>query len=148
MATDKEILDNLKKKIPAPNVEGALAETKELPDIDMPEYYIEVDGKIIEIKPTKLHYFRNNSVALYKLLDTIPLPDLFRFTEERNGLDGDAAVLTFISAVLDDARLAKRIYDKMDAATLMDLVEIFKKVNKIDVREEKSKNVVAAKAKG
>jgi hypothetical protein len=149
MEKDKEIFDRLKKSIPVPDIEEQVSKEAELPkDIDViRENCITVEGKLIEIKPTLLKYFRNNSVGMFRLLETIPLSEIFRMTEEKSGIDGDAGVLTFISAVLDDAKLAKRIYDKMDAGELMKLIKIFKRLNGIEEREEKQKNVLATKPK-
>jgi len=144
---DKEILERLKKKATMPNVESALEKEVELPDLTDETNCIRVGDKLIEIKPTLLKYFRNNSVSFYKIIDTVPLADIYMMTEEKDGIDGDAAILTFISAVLDDAALAKRIYNNMDAGELMRLVEIFKRLNGISDKEEKRKNALATKAK-
>lgn len=148
METDKEIFERLKKNRPLPKVDEAVTAEVDVPDPIVDENNcITVEGKLIEIKPTLLKYFRNNSVSFYRVLDTIPLPEIYRMTEEKSGIDGDAAVLTFVSAVLDDPKLAKRIYPLMDAGQLMRLVEIFKRLNGISDKEEKQKNALAAKAK-
>lgn len=147
METDQAILERLKKNPPTPNVEKAVAVEKPLPDLIDENNCITIDGKLIEIKPTLLKYFRNNSVSFYRVLDNIPLPEIFMMTEERNGVNGDEAVLTFVSAVLDDAKLAKRIYNNLDGEQLMRMVEIFKRLNGISDKEEKQKNALATKVK-
>lgn len=147
MGINKEALDIINKRKNMPVTKEEV--TKELPDVEGPDRTncIEVEGKLIEIEPTMLKYFRNNSVSFYHIIDTVPLPTIFQMTEENSGIDGDAMVLTFIAAVLDDKRLAKAIYEKLDAGQLLKLVEIFKRVNGIDTRENNSKNGSATRGK-
>lgn len=148
MEKDKEILARLKQSAPLPNVEPVVNKELDIPDIVDDSNCINVKGKLVAIKPTLLKYFRNNSVSFYRILDNVPLPEIYMMTEERNGIDGDAAVLTFLSAVLDDPKLAKQIYPLLDASHIMKILEIFKRLNGIADKEEKSKNVGATKAKG
>jgi len=147
MDINKDALDiiNKRKNLPATKEE----EEKKLPEIDGPDKTncIEVEGKFIEIEPTMLKYFRNNSVSFYHIIDTVPLTTIYQMTEENSGIDGDAMVLTFVAAVLNDKRLAKAIYEKLDAGQLLKMVEIFKRVNGIDTREANSKNASATRGK-
>ncbi len=144
---DKEIMKRLKAERELPDVTPILNQETELTDKVNEENCIEVNGKHIEIKPTLLKYFANNSVSFYQILDTVPLPQIYAMTEEQNNLDGETAILTFVSAVLDDPKLAKRIYREMDAGQLLRLVSIFKRLNGIESREEAAKKAAAARAK-
>lgn len=144
---DKEIMARLKAQKELPDVEPIVNAETELKEPTNDENCIMVNGKPIEIKPTKLRYFANNSVSFYRILDTVPLPQIYMMTDEENGLDGETAILTFVAAVLDDLKLAKRIYREMDASQLLRLVEIFKRLNGIESREEAAKKATAAKAK-
>ena len=150
MVKDKDIAAILKQAKKVPEVKEEVEKEKPVPEIEGPkdDNCVSVDGKLIEIKPTLLKYFRNNAVSFYRVIDSAPLPMIYQMTEETNGIDGDTAVLTFISAVLDDAKLAKKIYTQIDSEQLYRIVSIFKKLNGISDREEKSKNVQAAKGKG
>ena len=149
MAIDKEIMDIIKQqKKPLPDT-SEVNEEKLMPEVDGTDKTncIEINGKLVEIHPTKLKYFRNNTVSFYHVIDTVPLPTIYQMTEENAGIDGDKAVLTFLTAVLDDEKFAKKIYLKLDAGHLLKIVEIFKRVNGIDTREEHQKNARATRGK-
>ena len=69
------------------------------------------------------------------------------FGDER---DGDKAVFDWLIAVTNDAKLVEENYDKLDTGTIEKILTIFRRVNKIDEKEEKLKNVLTpgAKTKG
>lgn len=144
---DKEIMKRLKAEKELPDVEPIVNRETDPQEYTDTSNCIVVNGKSIEIKPTRLKYFANNSVSFYRILDTVPLPQIYMMSDDENGLDGETAILTFIAAVLDDLKLAKQIYKQMDAAQLLQLVEIFKRLNGIESREEAAKKAAAAKAK-
>ena len=121
-------------------------ETKIEPSPDkqeMPSDYIEencvvIDGKKIEIKPTKLTYFRNKSAATYNALKNIPLTEIFSI---KKGVldetrDGDQIVYDFLVAVLDDKELVRDKYNDFDADQIERMVEIFGRINHIDDKYE------------
>lgn len=150
MAVDNDIIAFLnQQRKPVPEPDPKLNEEKPVPDVEAPDkkHSIEIDGKVIEIKPTLLKYFRNNMVSFYNIIDTVPLPTIYQMTEENSGIDGDKSILTFISAVLDDPKLAKKIYEKMDAGQLFEIVSKFKEINGIQSREEARKNALATRGK-
>ena len=60
------------------------------------------------------------------------------FGDER---DGDKAVMDWLIAVFDDEQLVIDNYDNMDTATIEKILSIFLRVNKIDEKEEKLKNL-------
>lgn len=143
---DKEILAKLNANRALPDVTEALADAPEPKEKINTENCIEIEGKYVEIKPTLLKYFANNAVSFYHILDTVPLPQIYMMSEEKNQIDGEVAILTFVSAVLDDPVLAKRIYRKMDAGQLLQMLKIFKRLNGIEEREEATKKAAAVKA--
>ncbi|MBQ3478941.1 MAG: hypothetical protein IJH25_12320 [Clostridia bacterium] len=101
----------------------------------------------MEIKPTKLRYQRNRTAAFYKMLELYPLADLLAmeagaFGDDR---DGDKAVMDWLIAVFDDEALVLENYDGMDTGTVEQLLEIFRRINRIDEKEQKQKNLQTAR---
>lgn len=119
---------------------------KALPQVGSPENSIVIGDRLIEIKPTKLRYQRNRTAAFYKMLELYPLADILAmeagaFGDDR---DGDKAVMDWLIAVFDDEALVLEHYDSMDTGTIEQLLEIFRRVNRIDEKEQKQKNVMTA----
>jgi len=117
----------------------------ELPPVGNPENTITIGGEQREIKPTKLKYQRNRTAAAYRILDEYPLTDILAVSEgvldpER---DGDAIVFDFLIAVFDDASFVTRHYDEMTSEDVNRAVQIFKRLNRIDEKEEAAKNRAA-----
>lgn len=127
-------------------------ETKEkkLPEVGKPENTVLICGKLIEIQPTKLKYQRNRTAAFYRVLDMYPLTDILAmeagsFGDER---DGDKATMDWLIAVTDNEQLILDNYDSMDTGTIEKLLSIFKRVNKIDEKEAKIKNMTKERKEG
>ena len=119
------------------------AKTKELPKVGNPENTVMIGGEPIEIKATKLKYQRNRTATFYKLLDVYPVTDVLAmdagaFGDER---DGDKALMDWLIAATDNEELILANYDEMDTATIEKILSIFRRVNKIDEKEEKLKNM-------
>ena len=57
-----------------------------------------------------------------------------------DGRDGDKALMDWLIAVIDDEQLIVDNYNEMDTETIEKILAIFKRVNKIDEKEEKQKN--------
>ena len=117
--------------------------TKELPKTNKPENTVIIGDKVIEIKPTKLKYQRNRTAAFYRLLEIYPLTDIMAmdagsFGDER---DGDKATMDWLIAATDDEQLILDNYDSIDTGTVEKILSIFKRLNKIDEKEEKRKNL-------
>lgn len=55
--------------------------------------------------------------------------------------DGDKATMDWLIAATDDEQLILENYDSMDTETIERILSIFKRVNKIDEKEEKIKNM-------
>ena len=81
------------------------------------------------------------------MLELYPLADILAmeagaFGDDR---DGDKAVMDWLIAVFDDEALVLENYDGMDTSTVEQLLEIFRRVNRIDEKEQKQKNVMTAR---
>ena len=115
---------------------------KTLPKVGNPENTVLLGETLVEIKPTKLKYHRNNVAAFYKIVDMVPLPDILSMDKNTfgDGRDGDKALMDWLIAVIDDEQLVVDNYNEMDTGTIEKILAIFKRVNKIDEKEEKQKN--------
>lgn len=123
---------------------------KELPSVGNPENTVIIGERLIEIKPTKLKYQRNRTAAFYRVLDMYPLTDILAmeagsFGDER---DGDKATMDWLIAATDDEQLILDNYDSMDTSVIEKILSIFKRVNKIDEKEQKIKNMAKERKEG
>ncbi len=120
---------------------------KGLPQIGSPENSILIGDTLVEVKPTKLKYQRNRTAAFYKMLEVYPLADILAmeagaFGDDR---DGDKALMDWLIAVLDDEKLVTESYDRLDTDIIEQLLAIFRRVNRIDEKEQKLKNLQTAR---
>lgn len=156
-----------KKNVPDTNVEDVVVPevdvkekelpndskaVKKLPPIGNPENTVMIGGELIEIKPMKLIYQRNRTAVFYHALELYPLPDLLAMdpgTQDMfgDGRDGDKALLDWLVAATDREELMREHYNEIDTDTVYRILEIFRRVNKIDEREAKLKNAMAPRAK-
>ena len=115
---------------------------KEKPHVGNSENCVVIGGTEIEIKPTKLKYQRNRTAAFYRLLEMYPLTDILAMDTDSfgDGRDGDKAVMDWLIAVTDNEDLIVDNYDEIDTATVEKLLEIFRRINRIDEKEAKLKN--------
>ena len=126
---------------------------REMPQVGNPENTVVIGGELIEIKPTKLIYQRNRTAVFYHALELYPLPDLLAMETSKqqdlfgDGRDGDKALLDWLVAVTDNEELVRAHYNEIDTDMVYRLLEIFRRVNKIDEREAKLKNALAPGAK-
>lgn len=60
--------------------------------------------------------------------------------------DGDKALMDWLIAVFDDEEIVVENYDSMDTETIERVLAIFKRINKIDEKEEKAKKLQALTA--
>ena len=126
---------------------------KELPPVGNPENTVIIGGELIEIKPMKLIYQRNRTAVFYHALELYPLPDLLAMEPSKgqdmfgDGRDGDKALLDWLVAATDREDLIREHYNDIDTDTVYRILEIFRRVNKIDEREAKLKNAMAPRAK-
>ena len=127
-----------RKEIPAPDPK---TEVPPVPSDVKQENCIIINGQQVEIKPTKLKYFRNRTASIYAVLKLIPLGEFLAyqkgtFDEER---DSDQILFDFLVAVFDDAQLVKTYYDDMSSDDIERILEIFGRINHIDEKEEKAR---------
>lgn len=128
----------------------ATAKPKALPKTGSPENTVIIGEQLIEIKPTKLKYQRNRTAAFYRVLEMYPLVDILAmeagsFGDER---DGDKATMDWLIAATDDEQLVLDNYDSMDTGTIEKILSIFKRVNKIEEKEAKIKNMAKERKEG
>lgn len=125
---------------------------RELPSVGNPENTVIIGGELIEIKPMKLIYQRNRTAVFYHALELYPLPDLLAMEPSKgqdmfgDGRDGDKALLDWLVAATDREDLMREHYNEIDTDTVYRILEIFRRVNKIDDREAKLKNAMAPRA--
>lgn len=115
----------------------------ELPIVGKPENTIKIGDTLIEIKPTKLRYQRDKTATFYKALEIYPLMEILAWEEDvlGDGRDGDKCVMDWLIAATDNPELITEHYDSIDTETVETILAIFKRVNKIDEKEEKRKNL-------
>jgi len=58
-----------------------------------------------------------------------------------DGRDGDKATMDWLIAATDNEKLIVDNYDEIDTGTIEKILSIFKRVNRIDEKEEKLKNM-------
>ena len=138
--TTKELPTTDMELKPIPSSESP---AKPLPMIGQAENTVMIGGMPIEIKPTKQKYQRNRTAAFYRMIDTYPLMDIMAmeagiFGDDR---DGDKAIMDWLIAATDDEDLVVKHYDSMDTGTIESILAIFKRVNRIDEKDEKLKNM-------
>lgn len=75
----------------------------------------------------------------------LPLPDIMMMSAESfgDGRDGDKALMDWLIAATDNEELIIQNYDDMDTETIENILAIFKRVNKIDEKEERQKNAAS-----
>lgn len=147
MAPRKKLPTTEQQEKKLPNTETKI---KELPKVGSPENTVLIGDKLIEIKPTLLKYQRNRTAAFYRMLDMYPLMDIQAmdagsFGDDR---DGDKAIMDWLIAATNDEQLIIDNYDTMDTGIIEKILSIFKRVNRIDEKEEKIKNMVKERKEG
>ena len=146
----KEIPETDQTEKSLPNAEMPV---REMPQVGNPENTVIIGGELIEIKPTKLIYQRNRTAVFYHALELYPLPDLLAMENSKqqdmfgNGRDGDKALLDWLVALTDREDLVREHYNEIDTDMVYRLLEIFRRVNKIDEREAKLKNALTPGAR-
>ena len=111
---------------------------KEMPSILNKENVIVIGGEPIEIKPTKLKYFRNKTTASYGYIKAIPLTEFLSYDKGVLDPDKDADQLLFdfLVAVFDSSEFVRDHYDEMSADDVEQAIKIFGRINHIDDKEE------------
>ena len=120
---------------------------KDMPIVGKPENIVKIGGKFIEILPTKLRYQRDRTAAFYNVLEMYAQADVFAMPEGTFGdsRDGDKCVMDWLIAVTNDPELILENYNDIDTQTIEDLIIIFKRINKIEEKSERRKNLQGKK---
>ena len=129
------VAENSKKRKRVPKAQKAKQEVA-LPVHQ--ENCISFNGKLIQIFPTKLKYFRNKTASVYKILKLVPLTQFLTYDrgvvdEER---DADQILYDFLVAVFDSEEIVHSIYDDITADDVQNILNIFGRLNHIDQKEE------------
>lgn len=121
---------------------------KEAPEVVPKENFVTIDGKEIEIKPTKLKYFRNKMASSYGVLKIVPLNELLTYGKGviEDKRDADQLLFDFLVAVFDDPTFVQDHYDDMTADDVEKIFKIFGRLNHIDEKEEQQRKNREAQA--
>lgn len=123
---------------------------EEMPSDLIEENCVIVEGQKIEIKPTKLKYFRNKAASAYGIIKVVPLHELLTYGKGvlDENRDADQLLYDFLVAAFDDPTFVRDHYDNLDTETIERIIKIFGRLNHIDEKEEqarKNKEAQAAK---
>ena len=121
---------------------------EEMPSDLNEENCVTIDGKKVEIKPTKLKYFRNKAASAYGIIKVVPLHELLTYDKGviDKTRDADQLLYDFLVAVFDDSTFVRNHYDNLDADTVEQIVKIFGRINHIDEKEEAARKNKEAQA--
>lgn len=129
-------------------IPNASPEKQEKPSDFVEENCVIIGDKKVEIKPTKLKYFRNKAASAYGIIKAVPLHEFLTyekgfFDENRSA---DELLYDFLVAVFDDRELVRDHYDDIDAETIDRIVKIFGRINHVDEKEEAARKNKEAQA--
>ena len=124
-------------------------EKTEMPNNHNMENVVVVEGQEIEIKPTKLKYFRNKAASGYGYIKAVPLYELLTYPagtidKER---DGDQLLYDFLIAAFNDSAFVRDHYNELDAEQVDRVTKIFGRLNHIDEKEEAARKNREAQVK-
>lgn len=121
---------------------------EEMPSDNDEDNTVVVDGIKVEIKPTKLKYFRNKGASGYGIIKVVPLHELLTYgrgvIDEKR--DADQLLYDFLVSVFDDSTFVRDHYDNFDAVIIDRIVKIFGRINHIDEKEEAARKNREAQA--
>ena len=134
---------------PAKAVPSKTKKPKEVPSIEKEENCIMLGDRKVEIKATKLKYFRNRTASIYSAQKIVPLSEFLAydkgvFDQER---DSDQILFDFLVAVFDNSAQVRTYYDDMTSEDIEKILEIFGRVNHINEKEETARKNREAQAK-
>lgn len=122
---------------------------KEMPSNVNKENCVTIDGQLIELKPTKLKYFRNKAASGYGVIKSVPIQEFLTIQkgviDEKR--DADQVMFDFLVSAFDDSAFVRTHYDDMTADDVEQVVKIFGRLNHIDEKEEQIRKNKEAQAK-
>lgn len=106
------------------------------------ENTVTINGIDREIKETRFEYYRIGWTSARGLLENVPIDTLFVIQQgvydpKRDGLQ---IIFDFLVAVFDDEQFVRDNFDYMTAADIEKILEIYRRINKIEEKEEAAKN--------
>ena len=117
---------------------------EEMPSDYKEENCVTICGTKVELKSTKVMYFRNKTAGAYSYLKTVPLSEFFKFPDEAFKREGyqsaDQMLYDFLVAAFDDSTFVRDHYDEMTADDVEQIVRIFGRINHIDEKDSERKN--------
>ena len=123
--------------------------TKEPPQTIPLENCVKLGDELIEIKPTKLKYFRNKMASAYGVLKIVPLNELLTYgkgvIDEKR--DADQLLFDFLVAVFDNSDIVRDHYEDMTAEDVEQIFKIFGRLNHIEEKEEQQRKNREAQVK-
>ena len=127
----------------------ASPEKEEKPSDVLEENCVIIGDQKIEIKPTKLKYFRNKAASAFGIIKAVPLHEFLTYGKGvlDENRDADQLLYDFLVAVFDDSTLVRDNYDNLDAETIDRICKIFGRLNHIDEKEEAARKNREAQAK-
>lgn len=131
------------------NTPEASPEKAEKPSDQIEDNCVVIGDKKIEIKPTKLKYFRNKAASAYGIIKAVPLHELLTYGKGiiDENRDADQLLFDFLVSVFDDSSFVKRNYDEIDADVIDKICKIFGRINHITEKEEAARKNKEAQAK-
>ena len=120
----------------------------EYPSDVIKENCVKIGGKIFELKPTKVKYFRNKTASAYNWLKLVPLTEFLTYQKGQldPARDADQILYDFLVAALDSSEIVRDNYDEMSADDVEQIVRIFGRINHIDEKEEAARKNREAQA--
>ena len=133
---------------PVETIPEASPEKSDMPSDFIEENCVVVGEKKIEIKPTKLKYFRNKAASAYGIIKAVPLHELLTYGKGiiDESRDADQLLYDFLVAAFDDPVFVRDNYDEMDADVIEKIIKIFGRLNHIDEKEEQARKNKEAQA--
>ena len=124
-------------------------EKTEKPSDVLGENCVKVGDRIIEIKPTKLKYFRNKAASAYGVIKVVPIHELMTYDAGvlDQTRDADTLLYDFLVAAFDDPVIVKENYNEFDVETIERIIKIFGRLNHIDEKQEAIRKNKEAQAK-
>ena len=137
-----------KQSDPVETIPEASPEKEEKPSNVIEENCVTIGDTKIELKPTKLKYFRNKAASAYGIIRAVPLHELLTYGKGviDENRDADQLLYDFLVAAFDDSIFVREHYDDLDADAIDKIVKIFGRINHIDEKEEAARKNKEAQA--
>ena len=137
-----------KQSDPKDTIPDASPQKEEKPSDVIEENCVTIGDTKIELKPTKLKYFRNKAASAYGIIKAVPLHELLTYGKGviDENRDADQLLYDFLVAAFDDSVFVSNHYDDLDADVIDKIVKIFGRLNHIDEKEEAARKNKEAQA--